>query len=99
MRKSLLCAVLLIAAFVFGQNNLPQVSAQTMWVGCSVRDPTGTPLNVRAKPNGRILTTVRNGTAVDVDSGTGMSKWAKIRFSRGRRTITGWVLRDYLNCR
>ncbi len=98
MRKSLLFAVLLIAATFIGQNNLPQVSAQTEWGVCSVQDPTGTPLNVRAKPNGRVLTTVRNGTLVDIDSGTATSKWARIRFDRGRKRITGWVLRDFLSC-
>ena len=98
MKKNLLCAAFLIAAFFIVENNLPKVSAQTEWGVCSVDDPTGTPLNVRAKPNGRVLTTVRNGTLVDIDSGTSMSKWARIRFDRGRKRITGWVLRDYLSC-
>ena len=98
MRRSLLIALLLIAVTFVGQYDLPSVSAQTDWGVCSVEDPTGTPLNVRAKPNGKILTTVRNGTIVDLDTGTAASKWARIRFDRGRKKITGWVLRDFLSC-
>lgn len=98
MKRKLFFAVLLIAALFIAENNMPTVSAQTDWGICSVQDPTGTPLNVRAKPGGKILTTVRNGTSVDIDTGTAASKWARIRFTRGRKTITGWVLRDFLSC-
>ena len=31
---------------------------------CEVADPTGTPINVRAKPNGRIVGTLRNGSVI-----------------------------------
>ena len=31
---------------------------------CKVTDPTGTPLNVRSAPNGKIIGTLANGTLV-----------------------------------
>ena len=70
-------------------------SAQT----CIVTDPTGTPLNVRARPNGPILGALHNGTAVQV-SGTAYDKggkpWAYIApLGPGKR---GWVFWGYLTC-
>lgn len=34
--------------------------------GCTVIDPTGTPLNVRSGPNGQIVGTLRKGAKVEV---------------------------------
>ena len=36
---------------------------------CIVSDPTGTPLNVRATPNGRIIGSLSNGTRVQAGGG------------------------------
>ena len=48
---------------------------------CTVDDPTGTPLNVRSRPNGAILGALNNGAAVFVSDlivdGRGR-KWAKV---------------------
>jgi hypothetical protein len=33
---------------------------------CKVTDPTGTPLNVRSEPNGKIVGTLANGTLVSI---------------------------------
>lgn len=69
---------------------------------CKVTDPTGTPLNVRASPNGRILQTVKNDTIVFIEQTTYDSKnrpWVKISQSIGRnRKILGWVFREFISC-
>ena len=96
-------AMLMVAIFV-GQasstNAAPNNTGMlTDWMPCTVSDPTGTPLNVRAKPkNGKILTTAKNGTLVAVDDSTMGNKWVRISVQKGRREIIGWVLRDYLSC-
>ncbi len=67
---------------------------------CRVSDPTGTPLNVRAKPGGRIVRKLKNGTRVyyEIESGDARDRAvALIRLSRKGKAI-GWVLREYLDC-
>jgi uncharacterized protein YraI len=70
-------------------------SAQT----CIVNDPTGTPLNVRARPNGAILGALHNGAAVQVLQviyDNGGRAWANIApLGAGAR---GWVFGSYLTC-
>ena len=67
--------------------------------GCTVDDPTGTPLNVRASPNGPILGALNNGTSVEVRDVTvdrSGRRWAYILpLSEGKR---GWAFREYLDC-
>ncbi len=67
--------------------------------GCTADDPTGTPLNVRASPNGPILGALYNGTSVEVRDITvdqSGRRWAYIvPLSEGKR---GWVFRVYLDC-
>jgi hypothetical protein len=50
-------------------------------ISCTVSDPTGTPLNVRSRPNGSIVGALHNGVTVFVSDlaadGHGQ-KWAKI---------------------
>ena len=46
---------------------------------CEVTDPTGTPLNVRASPNGRILQTIKNDTIVFIEQTAYYSKNHHIR--------------------
>jgi hypothetical protein len=66
---------------------------------CVVADPTGTPLNVRASPNGSILGALYNGTRVSVLNvvvDRGGETWAYIApLGPGRR---GYVFRNYLVC-
>jgi hypothetical protein len=66
---------------------------------CIVNDPTGTPLNVRARPNGAILGALHNGAAVqvlEVIYDRGGRSWAYIApLGAGRR---GWVFGGYLTC-
>jgi hypothetical protein len=66
---------------------------------CVVTDPTGTPLNVRNRPNGTILGALNNGTGVFIADMTevGGKRWAKVvPVDEGK---SGWVFDDFLNCR
>ena len=60
---------------------------------CIVTDPTGTPLNIRSSPNGNIVGTLRNGTAVVIQD-TAYDRqgraWAYIG--------VGWVFREFISC-
>ena len=66
---------------------------------CVVRDPTGTPLNIRVTPQGRILSAVTNGTAVHITRTQNDYKgqaWAYITRTDG--TQLGWVIRRFISC-
>lgn len=64
---------------------------------CTVVDPTGTPLNVRAGPNAGILSTLKKGAKVEViDHREHEGKrWALVaRYAEA----WGWVFGAYLKC-
>jgi len=67
---------------------------------CLVDDPTGTPLNVRASPDGAILGALHNGVRVGIRDETrdrAGNRWAYvIPLDGGKR---GWVFRAFLECR
>jgi hypothetical protein len=67
---------------------------------CKVTDPTGTPLNVRASPGGKLIGTLPNGTLVSV-VGYGQDAngkpWAQIKHYQTNRMI-GWVFREFISC-
>lgn len=75
---------------------------------CLVSDPTGTPLNVRQIPNGRIVTSLKRGTAVakahlDIspvfpDKTATDSKGNVWQYIHSGSSIEGWVLADFLFC-
>ncbi|WP_244958822.1 SH3 domain-containing protein [Neisseria shayeganii] len=78
---------------------------------CKVTDPTGTPLNVRAAPNGMVQGKLRNFTRVtivDYDSDDKGNEWAYVRWQgqplrRDRRVSPnkgheGWVFREFISC-
>ena len=69
---------------------------------CAVTDPTGTPLNLRAAPNGRILATLSNRQTVQFldqvydDRGR---PWALVRMAGGGGTgVRGYVYREFVSC-
>ncbi len=69
---------------------------------CQVTDPTGTPLNVRNKPNGRIINTLSNGDEVyiikTINDGENRS-WAKVSgYDKGEHRALGWVFREFISC-
>jgi uncharacterized protein YgiM (DUF1202 family) len=65
---------------------------------CTVTDPTGTALNVRKSPNGRVIGSIQNDKTVTI-LGISIDKkgraWAKVRGNAGS---TGWILRDFVTC-
>jgi len=63
---------------------------------CIVNDPTGTPLNVRASPRGKILDTVSNGTNVVIVERRG--KWTAIVIPVVDHIKGGWVFHQFLQC-
>jgi len=69
---------------------------------CKVTDPTGTPLNVRSSPNGRITGKARNGMIVyierDATDANGKA-WVRIAtYQRNRYVVLGWVYREFISC-
>ena len=69
----------------------------TAALSCSVDDPTGTPLNVRSEPAGKIIASLPNGSRVKLATiarDRKGSEWARISFG----DISGWVLRAHLSC-
>ncbi|WP_137112570.1 SH3 domain-containing protein [Rhodobacter sp. SY28-1] len=91
---------------------LPLVLAATTGVAlacggapiCTVKDPTGTPLNIRLSPNGPVVGTAKNGTELlfvehrEVDG----KLWALVeRFETGELEADfqgAWVFGNYLDC-
>ena len=98
MRKTAL-AVVLAAASIAGAS---AVSAQNL-ERCRVVDPTGTPLNLRAGPNGPVIGTVANGRLVrylrDQDDARGRT-WVQIApwNDGGSGRPLGWVFREFIAC-
>jgi uncharacterized protein YraI len=66
---------------------------------CTVTDPTGTPLNVRSRPNGQIVGALHNQTRVFISGLVADARgrrWAKIvPLDEGK---AGWVFREYVAC-
>lgn len=66
---------------------------------CKVTDPTGTPLNVRATPQGKVTGQLPNGAQVqmvETDSDAQGKTWARITRMDGRPV--GWVFREFVSC-
>lgn len=67
---------------------------------CKVTDPTGSPLNVREGPQGRVIGTIRNGANVRIEATARDHKgqpWAQIVTGDRGRTV-GWVFREFVSC-
>lgn len=82
----------LIATFAFGLS----AHAET----CKVTDPTGTPLNARATPNGKIIGKVSNGKVIytsEYDYDNKGRPWAMVFDAKNDRYI-GWVFREFISC-
>jgi hypothetical protein len=68
--------------------------------GCEVLDTSGTPTNVRATPNGRVVRQIGEDQYVVVVRTARDSRgreWRLVKFSETGRPI-GWVLADLLAC-
>ena len=66
---------------------------------CVVADPTGTPLNIRTSPNGKIVGKIANGERIRISDQTTEDgkQWAYISNAASRPM--GWVFRKFLVCR
>jgi hypothetical protein len=66
---------------------------------CVVADPTGSPLNIRTSPNGKVVGKIGNGERIRIsDQRTENGKeWAYISNAASRPM--GWVFRKFLECR
>ena len=67
---------------------------------CVVVDPTGTQLNVRTSPNGRIVGTIANGVTVpilDNSVDNRRKSWVYIGEYNSGKPV-GWVFREFISC-
>jgi hypothetical protein len=67
---------------------------------CKVTDPTGTPLNVRDGPNGKIIGTLANGSTVAIvaeKNAANGKAWAKVVDYATKKPL-GWVFREFVFC-
>ena len=67
---------------------------------CKVTDPTGTPLNVRESPNGKIIATLPNGTLVTIVEAKNAANgkpWVKVQHYETKKPI-GWDFREFVSC-
>ncbi len=74
-------------------------AARPATLRCTVADPTGTPLNIREKPNGAIIGSLPNGFPVEVARSAAQrgTNWVEIA-SAGAGQPTGWVYRPHIRC-
>ncbi len=75
-------------------------NAQVPRGACMISDPTGTPLNVRAGPNGAVVGRLFNGDVVVMTGAIAQDRgrpWAQI--STPNSGVRGWVFREFISCR
>jgi hypothetical protein len=86
------------AKFVAGNDSYFFQDAETR--SCVVSDPTGTRLNIRDIPNGKIVGKLKNGTTVYTDNDmydTQNRNWIEVKLTR-RGKAKGWVIGEFLDC-
>src|SRR5215831_13867144 len=94
-RKMKKLMVMMFTAFALAGSAHADVSKVNT---CVVADPTGTPLNVRNRPNGTILGALHNDTRVIIlDAALVSGKvWSKIVPVEAGKV--GWVFYSFLDC-
>lgn len=69
---------------------------------CKVNDPTGTPLNVRDEPGKNLVSTLKNGTEIELIDTTQDTKkrtWARVgSYHKGGYQVWGWVFKGFIQC-
>jgi hypothetical protein len=86
-----------VLSVLYASTMVPALAASAMH--CHVSDPTRTPLNVRAVPNGTIVSTLNNGTVVAVLSQTTQNGKAWAYIGTGKEELpSGWVFQEFLTC-
>jgi hypothetical protein len=95
MRLAIIAAALAAICALAGP-----AAAQYGSARCVVTDPTGTPLNIRATPNGRIIGSLYNGTyvrLVNISYDSRGRSWGYVlNWYTGRPF--GWVFRRFISC-
>ena len=95
MLRAILSAALTVLLFA---SNMAAAAADE--AKCRVMDPTGTPLNVRASPNGGVIGNLPNDMLVSViDRAVDRNgkPWVHIsKYSDGK--LVGWVFREFISC-
>ena len=95
--KKLACTVVLsLFATTAGMSN---AHAERV---CKVTDPTGTPLNIRDQPNGKIINKLRNDREVYVTDTIYDSRdrpWVYLEgYYQGEYRSWGWAIREFVSC-
>ena len=69
---------------------------------CQVTDPTGTPLNARLQPKGKVVAKITNGRSVypqSISIDSDGKPWALVAIKdRSNYRILGYVLREFISC-
>ena len=89
-----------VAFLIPGAFLLVSSSPALSQTACRVADPTDTPLNVRASPDGHIVGKLKNGDIVSIldrSSDASGKAWVYVGDDKDRKPI-GWVYRDYVAC-
>lgn len=77
--------------------------AHAATLDCRVADPTGTSLNIRMEPNGKVVATVRNGESIQVFSGEEKTdRDGRLWYYVALRTSSapdGYAFAAYIRCR
>ena len=100
--KIYLSAALFAALFYLSISSGTKTFAQenSADIRCKVADGSGTPLNVRASVNGKIVGKLKNGTIVYIIDESGDARdqsWSRIKLTlKGK--AKGWVLTGLLDC-
>jgi hypothetical protein len=106
MRKLTLATIVLLATIISIYPGLQSAQAERdesqAGKTCRVTDPTGTPLNARLQPNGKVVNRIRNGRTVYAQSIARDDEgkpWVLVAIKdRGNYKILGYVLREFVSC-
>jgi peptidoglycan hydrolase-like protein with peptidoglycan-binding domain len=85
---------------LFQEVAAPAAMQSSVGLTCTVADPSGSPLNIRATPAGDLRATIPNGRLVDIVQNGSDDRgrpWSLIT-NNGEQRALGWVYQPYLNC-
>lgn len=102
--KGIACVTILslfTSTIIFNSASVGFAGSQKVNI-CKVTDPTATPLNIRDKPNGRVINTLKNGKKVDIIETSFDNQnrpWVKVGgYHNGTYKVWGWVIREFISC-
>ena len=104
MSKLSLIIVGAIGVYIYLISSSRLVRAEDIRVAktCQVTDPTGTPLNARLQPNGKVVARITNGRSVypqSISIDPDGKPWALVAIKdRGNYRVLGYVLREFISC-